>query len=268
MIQKEIAKIVGLNGFPIVINVGIDLFESIKKVKQLEVLINDNNINDGGIKTIIHDSIAKIYQDNGISYKRNSFINDMQDEFEVSLKIHFELETLKAYLHGFEPHGNCQFPPKIISFTLEAGQKLKSANVMWTLNSSAVKGKVRSMLEKGESFIFYRNGPFAGIKKCPKQARGIIFKELCLDHYFLVVGDDSGLEEDLQNDIKIVAALANVTKNDLQSLLESKHNGNYYRSYGKNGVFTLLIKPKSVILKKTLTNLIQNCPNFFTHYHL
>ena len=39
----------------------------------------------------------------------------------------------KQYVKDFKPHGSYKFPPKKVSFTKEEGQKLKNANVTWTL---------------------------------------------------------------------------------------------------------------------------------------
>ena len=266
MIQKKFAEIVGLNCFTIVVNVGIDLFKSFKKkVKKLEAEIRSlksNDINGESIKDI-RISFEYIYQENGLSYKPSSF-NDMQDDDDnrdIIAKIDFELEILKAYLNGFRPHGSCIFPPKIVSFTMEEGQKLKKANVMWTLDSQAVEGDVNSMLEKGESFIFYRNGSFAGVNKDPKNACDIIFNEICWDHYLLVVGDDSGLKEELKEDIKIVAALAGLSDENLCKLYSKMDNG-FSRFYGENAVFSLLLIPSKSILEEQLEECILKCSNF------
>ena len=117
--------------------------------------------------------------------------------------------------------------------------------------------KVVSRLEKRKPFVFYRNGSFAGVNK----VRNIIFNEICWDQYFLVVGDDSGLEEELAEDIKIVAALAGFNNQNLQNLHDNMSNG-FSRLYGKNAVFTLLLIPSKCVLEEQLKECILKCPNF------
>ena len=170
-------------------------------------------------------------------------------------------ELKKEYLERFKSHDNCIFPPTIVSFTKEEGKKLKNANVKWTLNSPAVESEVVNKLDEEKSFVFYRNGSFSGVNEDTRKAFDVAFYEICWNHYLLVVGDNSGLEEELKKDIKIVAALADVSDDDLQLLLNSLRSG-FNRIYGKNGVFTLLISPSNSVLKEKLKEFILHCPNF------
>ena len=169
------------------------------------------------------------------------------------------LEKLKFCISSFIPDGSRNCPPHLLHFTIEEGKKLNKANVKWTSNSHE-EDNVSTYLQKEKDFVFYRHGQFSGSTEDPKEAIDIACREIFWDHYLLVVGDDIGLEEELQTDIKIVAALADVEDDDLQYLLESIHNG-FNRIYGKNGVFTLLVNPSNSVLKERLKEFIKKCPN-------
>ena len=259
MIQKEFAKIVGMNGFTVVLPVGIDLFklkeEDIQNINLcITQLKNESDVNKK-IKNIFK-KIKEVYENYYIKCS-----DSMALENKFSSKIYFELEILKAYLIGFRPHDSCVFPPKIVSFTMEEGEKLKKANVIWTLNSPAVEGNVVSMLDKKRSFVFYHNGLFAGVNEDRDKACNIIFNEICWDQYLLVVGDNFGLKEELKEDVQFVAASAGLSNKNLCKLYSKMDNG-FGCFYGENAVFSLLLIPSKFILKEQLKECILKCSNF------
>ena len=166
----------------------------------------------------------------------------------------------QEYIDKFKPRGIHKFSPKKVSFTEKEGQKLKSANVKWTYNSSDVEKEVVKLLQKRKLFVFYRNGSFSGINEDPKEALDVVFYEILWDHHFLVVGDDGGLEEELENDIQIVADLAGLSNKDLHDLHKKMNNG-FGRFYGREAVFTLLVIPNKSNLKTQLKECVLKCPN-------
>ena len=85
----------------------------------------------------------------------------------------------EKYSGKFEAHDSCRFPPIMVSFTNEEGEKLKNAEVTWSNNSTAaVEKELVNKLEEGKAFVFYRNGSFSGVKEDSKQALDVIFYEI------------------------------------------------------------------------------------------
>ena len=80
------------------------------------------------------------------------------------------------------------------------------------------------------------------------------------DEYLLVVGDDIGIEDDILNDIKIIACLAGLSNEDFNTLCKSlPHDPRNYKGHfiGTNALFTLLVLPYVDQLKKELKEEIQ-----------
>ena len=157
-----------------------------------------------------------------------------------------------------EPTSYGRFPPKKVCFTGEQGQKLKSVNVRWTLKLVKVECEVESevvtKLKDRQPFVFCRSGSVSRVFTETREALDVVFNETHRFHYLLIVGDDNGIEEEIQQDIKIVASLADLKDDDFRYLCESLKEsdfkfGNYY---GKDGVFTILIAPEVDELKKRL----------------
>ena len=171
MIQKKFTEIVGMSGVIVVLPVGINLFTSVEEtVTKINEDINNlfkNNQNESDISKKIDKILKRIkeaYQKCEITYKfsKNSEIiqeamNERDSkalESKLTSIINFELETLKAHLIGFKPRNRCVFPPKIVSFTLEEGQKLSKIKVTWTLDSPAVEKILLVSLKKRSHLYF------------------------------------------------------------------------------------------------------------------
>ena len=76
-----------------------------------------------------------------------------------------------------------------------------------------------------------------------------------------MVGDDSGLKKELEEDIQIIAALAGLSNENLQKLYSNMQEG-FGRFYGENAVFTLLLIPSKSVLEAKLKECILKCSNF------
>ena len=142
-----------------------------------------------------------------------------------------------------------------VSFTNEEGQILKTLDVKWTFNSPEVESEVFTKLEERNSFVFYRNGSFSGVSENRREALDIVFHELNRPHYLLIVGDDSDIEEEIQQDIKIVASIAKLKDDQFKSLCKSLEQSSEYKFgnyYSDEAVFTLLLAPEVDQLKEVL----------------
>ena len=170
--------------------------------------------------------------------------------------------TLKS--KHFKPQNSCRNPPRVIHIPTNIAQTLKGKNagdVKWAYNAEDVDKKIHEYISNNESFVFYRHGSYSNVRKSADEAVTEICK-ICRDEYLLVVGDDTGIESNIQQDIQIVAYLAGLHDSDLQNLcemLQQPSDDNNQRSHfiGNNAVFTLLVLPNVDYLKKELKEEIQ-----------
>ena len=170
------------------------------------------------------------------------------------------------YIQNFNPPFSYLSCPVSLTFTNEEGQKLKALNVRWTLNSPEVESEVLIKLEERKSFVFYRNGSFSGVSENSREALNIVFHELNYPHYLLIVGKDRYIEEEIRQDIKIVASIAKLKDNEFKNLCKSLEHSDYKfgNYYGKEAVFTLLIAPEADQLKKVLHKKLLCCGHTLT----
>ena len=165
------------------------------------------------------------------------------------------------YIKKFSPPFNCLSPPVRCCFTDKQGQKLKIAKVKWTRKPFEVESEVVSKLEDRQPFVFYCNGSYSGVNTECGKVYDIVFHELNRLHYLLVVGDDSGIEEEIQQDIKIIASLADLKDEEFTNLCKSLEQSDYKfgTCYTNKAVYTIQIDPKINQLKETLHKKLLCC---------
>ena len=164
----------------------------------------------------------------------------------------------------FNHYGNYEFPAKKVSFTKEEGQKLKNANVTWTLGVSLIENEVAEFLKRGKPFVFYRNGSFSGVNENIEMALDTAFNKVGKNHYFLVVGDDSGIEQEILEDIKMVAYLADLSDEQFANIDQKLQQcddpcGFKIQLTSAENIFTLLVLPDVDQLKEELKEELR-CP--------
>ena len=184
----------------------------------------------------------------------------------IAVGMQLDPSLWNEYIRNFNPPFSCLSGPVRLTFTNEEGQKLKTLNVKWTLNSPEVESEVLIKLEERKSFVFYRNGLFSGVRENCYEALNIVFHELNYRHYLLIVGDDTDIEKEIQQDIKIVASIAELKDNEFKNLCKSLEHSDYNfgNYYGKEAVFTLLIAPEADQLKEMLHKKLLCCGHTLT----
>ena len=171
-----------------------------------------------------------------------------------------EFAIFKRHIFGFRRSDHTQLiPPMVLSLSQAEQMTLKNKYTQqaltWT-NSEPIQNEVSNFLEKCQPFFFYKNGQYSNASPATPIDRvvNVVCREIYWDHYFLVIGDDSGLEEELMQDIKIIASLAQLDDTDIKRLhnLLSSSDSKIAFCYGERAVLTLLIFPSASELKKIL----------------
>lgn len=148
---------------------------------------------------------------------------------------------------------NLQVPPIMESFTFK---DLNDKKFDWTQKSTqVVENDVAECLKYKSPFVFYRHGLYSGLSCNLTRAAYVVCREICWDHYLLVTGNDIELEEELKQDIQIVAAVAGMRNDNFFKFTEK--DCNIY--YGEKAVYTLLVDPSAEILKQTIEKAILLC---------
>ena len=154
-----------------------------------------------------------------------------------------------------------QIPPTVVSCTVK---ELKKKSFQWAKNSTKVENTIAKNLQNDSQFVFYRLGLYSGVSCNVTEAANVVCHEMCWPHYLLVVGDDIGLEEELKDDIQIVAAVAGLNNVSPQKFFfanETEEYCYYYygRYYGEKAVYTLLVAPSAEFLTQALEDAISFC---------
>ena len=175
-----------------------------------------------------------------------------------------EFAIFKRRIFGFRRSDPTQLiPPMVLSLSPAEQMTLKNKYTQpaltWT-NSEQIQSKVSKFLEECQPFFFYRNGQYSNTSPATPINRvvNVVCREIYWDHYFLVIGDDSDLEEELMQDIEIVASLSQLDDfkiKRLHDLLTASDSSFSKRAfiYGTKAVLTCLIFPSSSELKTLLT---------------
>ena len=173
--------------------------------------------------------------------------------------------TSRLITEHFKPQNSCRNPPVAKHISTNVVQTLVGnsvGDIKWAYNAQDVDKKIHDYIFNNEPFVFYHHGLYSNVRKSADEAVTEICK-ICREEYLLVVGDDSGIESDIQADIQIVAHLAGLRDIDFQELcqnLQQSSDNCSLKSHfiGTNAVFTLLVLPDVDYLKKELKEEIQH----------
>ena len=131
---------------------------------------------------------------------------------------------------------------------------------------SLIENEVAEFLKRGKPFVLYRNGSFSGVNENIEMALDAAFNKVGKNHYFLVVGDDNGIEQEILEDIKMVAYLADLSDEQFANIDQELQQcddpcGFNIRLISAENIFTLLVLPDVDQLKEKLKEELQ-CPYF------
>jgi len=189
-------------------------------------------------------------------------------------EMELEFAIFQKCILGYRNYGNNGTSPLVLSLSPEEQKALMYKHAQqplrWT-DSEQVQSKVSNFLKGHQPFFFYRNRRYSNASPATPVSSvvNVVCREMYWDHYFLVVGDDSGLKEELKQDIEFVASKAQLDDFEIKRLydqLAASDNG-FSKSviYGTQAVFTCLIFPNSDEIKELLAErMTLNPGNTFT----
>ena len=138
--------------------------------------------------------------------------------------------------------------PVVKHIPLEKAQNLKHE---WAYDAKKIDKKIHKYIDDKKSFVFYRHNPYSNA--C-EDADDAVF-EICAifkEAFLLVVGNDEYIEDEIQNDIQIVAHFARLENENYISLIKDLENPDFKSRFIGGAVFTLLVLPNVDQLKKAL----------------